>query len=138
MSHNEMTQLKTAVLQAVLNRQVLPGSQELVSFPDLALLLNQPHIYILDQEIGSAMSQLNKDLLSVSANELDRLAKTNAAVYYLQFQEERMEDGTVNLKLILQLKTSTDNPVPLSQIHLPYKKSAEAWQLSGQPAALSS
>ena len=130
--------LKEMVLRAVLNKEALPGSDQPLMFPDLALLFSQPEIYLADNDIRDLahLKPLDKRVRIVNEEFLKEEARKNGQVYFLVIGVK--EEGSVMISIELKVMASSDmQAYVLSSMLLKMESVDGRWKSIGDATSLS-
>lgn len=139
-SGKDFSDLKQAVLNAVFNDEALPGSATPLRFPDLALLLHQPQVYLLDESFTKPVyiEKIKKPLVVLSEKSLTETAGKSDKLIYLQFSVQNEGANDVHLSLESKVLSENKRPVVLSSLQLRFRQVNHRWQVVDQPTFLSS
>lgn len=140
-SRKTVAHLQDVLLKAALLNQTLPGSSRPLRLSDLSFILRHPHIYLSDANLAGKISDegLPKPLRVVSQEELQKLARDEGDVAYLQFRApEQLDDGAIRLTLEGKLVTQDpgQHPMGLSSIQVKFRKAGDLWESTDEPIAL--
>ncbi len=126
-----LAHLQEAMLKAVLLNEPLPGGQDMVMFPDLAFVLRQPTIILVDENLMGhiAVEGSPKAIRVLSREALLRQARDEGDVVYLRFQPARREGDA--LWLTLEAKIASPDPrqptLGLSGMQARFQEKAGQW-----------
>ena len=139
MSEQDLIQLKEMVLNAVINQETLPGSDQPVMFPDLPLLLDQSAFYLLDKHIKNPgfVKRLNKPVLLTSNDFLAQEATKKGKLLYLQVQEKEPGNNTVVLTVESRVMSSDKQSYTLSSMQFRLQKIKNEWRVVEHPTSMS-
>ncbi len=142
-SNEDLTLLKEKALRAILNNQLLPGSNRPLFFPDLPFILSEQNdIYVLDEHIKTTiyLESNNKPIQVVSKASLNEIADNLKKVIYFQFQTESLQNDSVLLGLDAKVLTSAPNSrtQDLSKMQIKFQKVQNEWKVVDEPTYLSS
>jgi hypothetical protein len=133
--------LQEVLLKAALLNQPLPGGGRPVRLSDLSFILRHQFIYVSDVNLAGEISDegLPKPLRTVSKEEVQKLARDEGDLAYLQFRPaEELEDGVIRLTLEGRLATQDpgQHPMGLSSIQVKFRKVGDLWESTDEPTAL--
>jgi hypothetical protein len=131
-------QLQEALLEALLLNRPLPGSTKPIVFPDLALILRQSTIPLIDENLVGLISieGLPKPVRILSLDALLEEARAKGNLAYLRFQPaERVSSDAV--RLTLQAGIAPDEPgqhaLGLSGVQINVQKIGDQWKAIDEP-----
>jgi len=136
-SAEDISQLQSLLLQAVLLGTPLPGTGQPVRFPDLSFVTRQPSIVLADENLSAPISVAGapKPVRVLSTDAIRQEAQQHGDVAYLQFAAPQIKDDQVRLTLAARIATA--NPayaeLGLSSIHVGFRKAGSAWLLVDDP-----
>lgn len=137
----ELSVLTQTILKHVFSNEPLPGSTTPVSFPDLAFLLTQPDLYLLDETVKGPIyiAALDKSVQVVSLDFLRQIAGLRGKVMYCQFSVTQPAPDRVLVRLEAKvLSPDADyRTATLSSLQLEFEKINREWVLLNTPTALS-
>ena len=128
----ELRYLAEAMLRAIVSGEPLPGRDEPIRFPDLAFVLNQPNVIVVNENLpGFPPSlKLSKPVQIVPRQLLHQQARDAGDVTYLQLRPPQVKGDTV--QLTLEAKIAAADPhrpsLGLSSLQVTFKKVGGKWQ----------
>jgi hypothetical protein len=128
----EFFYLAEAMLRAIVSDEPLPGRDQQIRFPDLAFVLNQPKVIVVNENLPGfpASLKLSKPIQIVSRQLLEQQAREMGDVTYLQFRPPQVKGDTV--QLTLEAKIASADPhrasLGLSSLQVTFKKVGGKWQ----------
>ncbi len=128
----ELCYLAEAMLRAIVSGEPLPGRDQPIRFPDLAFVLNQPKVIVVNENLPGfpASLKLSKPIQIVSRQLLEQQAREMGDVTYLQFRSPQVKGDTV--QLTLEAKIASADPhrpsLGLSSLQVTFKKVGGKWQ----------
>jgi hypothetical protein len=139
---SELLHLAEMMLRAIVSGEPLPGCDQPIRFPDLAFVLNQPNVMVVNENILGFPTNLNlsKPVQIVSRQSLLRQAGELGDIYYLHFRRPQIKGDTV--QLTLEAKIAPRDPhqplLGLSGLQVTFKKVDGKWQALGEDRSFAS
>jgi len=132
---DELAALQSRLLEAVISRTPLEAGASPIEFPDLAFVLRQPVVYVLDENLGGSLTVDAPQTIRVaSSEELVAAARDQGDVAYFHLQPADVGDGTVRLTLDAKIATAQAQPVlGLSTIQVTFEKINGQWRAVSPP-----
>ena len=136
---NELARLKERVLRAVLTNQPLPGSDHPLNFPDRAFVLNEPAIYLLDNDIKTdvKVEGLDGPVQLISNETLAKQQEASGKVVFLQFRTSHISENSLNLRLDVKVQSAGGRQSSLTSMEMKFARLGDEWQMMDEPTSLS-
>jgi hypothetical protein len=136
-SKRVLLKLQETLLKAVLLGHPLPGNTQPVRFPDLAFVVRQPAVFLLDSNLSGPIliKESPRAIRILSTEALLQESQKHGEITYLQFQAPEVMDDAVRLTLEARIATRDPNQqkLGLSNIHVKFSKIADEWKVLEEP-----
>lgn len=136
-TRKELFNLQELIVKAILLGQSLPGCTQAIRFPDLSFILNQPIIFLVDENLFGyiAIEESPRPIRILSVEDLRQECQNRGDIAYLQFQPSEVRDDEVQVTLVARIATSDPNKqtLGLSDIHVKFVKVADEWKVMEEP-----
>ena len=135
----ELGQLKTAILNSVLNEQPFPGGEIVLHFPDLPFVLAQEEVYATEPELKGPIriESLDKPLQLITEKSLKAITGKPGRTVFFNFRTESVGQQLV-VHLDANVYTSFEERTSLlSSLRIKFLKEGETWTILEPPSFLS-
>lgn len=137
---DELSRLKVAVLDSVLNDVPFSGTTVILRFPDLPFVLAQPNIYLVEEELKDTIhiKKSNRPVHLVSEKFVKENTPKSGRTIFLKFRTKKEGKSLLLLTLDANVYSASDGRTSiLGSLHVKFKKEGDTWSLLG-PSSFSS
>lgn len=124
--------LQAEMISALLLQDTLPGGVHRLQFPDLAFLLRQDMILVLDENLVTPISieNLPRPLRFVTANELAEQVRQSGDLPYLRFLVPTGDENSVTITLEIKIASADMNKgsLGLGAVSAQFAKTNGEWR----------
>lgn len=137
-SSKTILQLKSTLLHAVLTQTPLPGTDGVISFPDIRYILEAEEVVVSEENLVLPLaSELNVHVLT--SEEIKRRSHGNEPFPYVRFQSPEFRDNRLIVALEVRLAFGNLDALCLGAIVAEFfLQSDKTWKASEKPKVLAS
>ena len=133
-TQEDLGELQGILLEAVLGRGVLPGSERPLLLPDLDFVLQQEGSAVISDENLLGEWAEESQVRVLTAEEIRREAEQRGQVGYLRFQPAEVQGDSVRLTLEGRIARAGEQDAGLSGVQATFVLRDGQWRLEEEPA----
>lgn len=132
--------LQAEMIRALLRQDTLPGGVHRLQFPDLAFLLRQDMILVLNENLVTPIptGDLPRPLRFVTADELAEQVRRSGDLPYIRFLAPTGEENSVTITLEIKIASAdlSKGSLGLGAVSAQFAKTNGEWRSTREPTVL--